>query len=396
MARFVQRDELSDADTTTFAKRVSSDSALFNRARLTDTLARHLVKSLPNEVKDLSSEIEGISDAETEHDNERCSGDLLCYRHISNDEAVASTTEILAARANTRRVTRDLARFCSSMREDTQLLSRPARVLCVARRHNRKNKYVDFVGEYHLDLIQDNGGVAVIVPRTTNTFACLLEYLPMDGLLVVEGNDISDDVLRKYKCVLPNRLNEDEATRFASDTEFDTSKDELECALMNYALQTGCPILGLCRGSQMLNALRGGTIIGDIGTEVGTEIEHLKDSSDPEYDSHRHPIHVEGGTPLSSMFSATIDTIRGGDLLVNSYHHQASGQLGRGLAAMAHSPDGVIEAFYDTSYNPEAGNFVVGLQFHPERMMEDYPSCKEVYAKFLQASNAFRRREEAR
>ena len=71
-------------------------------------------------------------------------------------------------------------------------------MLCVTRRHLRKGKYVDFLGEYHLDLIQENGGAAIMIPRTALTVPALAEYLPMDGLLVVEGNDISDEVLSKY------------------------------------------------------------------------------------------------------------------------------------------------------------------------------------------------------
>ena len=91
---------------------------------------------------------------------------------------------------------------------------------------------MDFVGEYHLDLIQEFGGAPIVVPRTVGTLQSLLEYLPMDGLLVVEGNDISDDVWCKYECSIPQRLTGEAAEQFASDTEFDISKDELECALM--------------------------------------------------------------------------------------------------------------------------------------------------------------------
>eukprot|EP00931_Biecheleriopsis_adriatica_P124598 TRINITY_DN99747_c0_g1_i1.p1 TRINITY_DN99747_c0_g1~~TRINITY_DN99747_c0_g1_i1.p1 ORF type:complete len:422 (-),score=75.46 TRINITY_DN99747_c0_g1_i1:109-1374(-) len=284
-------------------------------------------------------------------------------------------------------------RFQACMKSSVARLDRPPRVLCVARRHERKSKFVDFVGEYHLDLIQEFGGVPVIVPRTTRTLACLTEYLPMDGLLVVEGNDISDEVLSKYDCSLPSRLEGDAAMRFASDVEFDVSKDELECALMRYALLRGCPILGLCRGSQMLNVLRGGTLIGDIGTEVSTEIQHLQPAGDT-YDSFRHPVHVTGKTPLAEMFRESLDVVQGGDLMVNSYHHQGVRELGSGLVEMARAPDGVLEGFYDPTYDPESGKFVVGLQFHPERMLDDYPGCKRVYEFFIRACSAFRRAED--
>eukprot|EP00933_Yihiella_yeosuensis_P053051 TRINITY_DN51214_c0_g1_i1.p1 TRINITY_DN51214_c0_g1~~TRINITY_DN51214_c0_g1_i1.p1 ORF type:complete len:426 (-),score=54.17 TRINITY_DN51214_c0_g1_i1:159-1436(-) len=359
---------------------------------------------------DVETNIISFSAASTPRDDAG-GRDLHCYRHIDSEsddafhQSPAKRQQFLPSCPSTdfssslqlkRRTHRDIVRFLSSMPQGlVEPCPKPPRVLCVSRRHNRKNKYVDFVGEYHLDLIQENGGAAIIVPRTAKTFACLTEYLPMDGLLVVEGNDISDDVLQKYDCSCPTRLGEEQAAKYASDTEFDFSKDELECALMSYALKTGCPILGLCRGSQMLNALRGGTIIGDIETEIGREVCHLKDSSDPEYDSHRHSISVTGDTPLSEMFSETIDKHAGGELMVNSYHHQAIGKLGKDLIPMAYSPDGVLEGFYDRSYNPEEGKFVVGLQFHPERMMDDYPGCKKVYERFLIACTAFRRSEDA-
>jgi len=268
-----------------------------------------------------------------------------------------------------------------------QPCGQPPRVLCVSRRHLRKNKYVDIVGEFHLDLVQGFGGVPVIIPRTTTTLLHLAQYLPMDGLLIAEGNDMSDDTLLKYGCSVPGRLGGEEAQKFASDTEFDISKDELEFALMKFALDQGCPILGLCRGSQMLNVMRGGTLIGDIEKEVQSEVVHLKDGSDPAYDSHRHPIHVIPGTPLAEWFAA--DMSEAGELNVNSYHHQGVKELGRDLVEMARAPDGVLEGFYDPSYNPDMGRYVVGLQFHPERMLSDYAGCKEVYEAFGRACWAY-------
>ncbi|CAE8693671.1 unnamed protein product [Polarella glacialis] len=271
------------------------------------------------------AETDSFSDAgtETETEGDCKSSKLLCHQQLELETlrwAAAQQPQLTTTTTTKSRTRRDAARLLATFRESptATLVSGSPRVLCVARRHRRKDKFVDFVGEYHLDLIQEFGGAPVIVPRTAKTMSSLLEYLPMDGLLVVEGNDISDDVLRKYHCSVPERLDEEEATRFASDTEFDVSKDELECALMRYALSSGCPILGMCRGAQLLNALRGGTLIGDIGAEVGHQIEHLRDSSDPTYDSFRHPIHVSGKTPLAEMFADSLDLLSGGELMVNS------------------------------------------------------------------------------
>ena len=265
------------------------------------------------------------------------------------------------------------------------------RILCVSRRYLRKNKYVDITGEYHIDLIQDFGGAPIILPRTTRTIQQLCEHLPMDGLVIAEGNDLSDDILLKYGCNIPERLTGEAAQKFASDTEMDVSKDELEFALMRFALAAGVPILTFCRGSQMLNCMRGGTLIGDIESQTDSTIKHLRDSSEPDYDSFRHPIKVVPKTPLAEWFADSLG--KHGDpnvLMVNSYHHQASKDLGWSLVPMAHSPDGIIEAFYDPRYDPKAGQFVVGLQFHPERMLSDYPGCARCYQSFLEACTAYK------
>ncbi|CAJ1407599.1 unnamed protein product [Effrenium voratum] len=264
------------------------------------------------------------------------------------------------------------------------------RILCVSRRYLRKNKYVDITGEYHLELIQKFGGAPIILPRTMQTVQQLCEYLPMDGLVIAEGQDLSDDILQKYGCQVPERLTGEAAKKFASDTETDVSKDELEFALMRFALAAGVPVLTFCRGSQMLNCMRGGTLVGDIESQTDSCIKHLRDSSDPEYDSFRHPITVKTKTPLAEWFGDSLGNGEAKMLMVNSYHHQASKELGWSLVPMAHSPDGIIEAFYDPRYDPKAGQFVVGLQFHPERMLGDYPGCARCYESFLEACRAYK------
>jgi gamma-glutamyl-gamma-aminobutyrate hydrolase PuuD len=74
------------------------------------------------------------------------------------------------------------------------------------------------------------------------------------------------------------------------------------------------------------------------------------------------------------------------DILVNSYHHQGVKRLAQRFVPMAFAPDGLIEGFYDPdAYNPEEGKFIMGLQFHPERMRKadsnefDYPGCPFAY-----------------
>ena len=394
--------------------RISSDSCIYKR------------RQIPSDHEDLNLELVGLDERDIDTDEDRehrkmCSPLVRLARGGDDSDA---TDEGLSPARTGPKVLKKKERFPKRSVLQRYKLTRglatswtaPPRVLCVTRRHLRKGKYVDFLGEYHLDLIQENGGAAIMIPRTALTVPALAEYLPMDGLLVVEGNDISDEVLSKYGCFAPDRLDGEDAMKWASDTEFaslldlkasflpsvsarfmfcvcsraaqDVSKDELEFALMRLALDSGCPVLSLCRGSQMLNVLRGGTLIGDIEKEVPNAVVHLKDASDPTYDSHRHPIKVLPNTPLASWFKDSL--MHTDELSVNSYHHQGVQTLGEGLKPMAYAPDGVLEGFYDSRYNPEQGRFMIGLQFHPERMMEDYPGCKLVYEEFLTACKNFK------
>lgn len=109
------------------------------------------------------------------------------------------------------------------------------------------------------------------------------------------------------------------------------------------------PLLGICLGCQWINVLRGGTLVEDIPSEL-----HV---------SHRdttHPVAIEPGSRLHRIFGRA-------ELVVNSTHHQAVREVGRGLRVAARGADGVIEAIEaDAAGDP--GRFLVGVQWHPERM----------------------------
>ena len=98
------------------------------------------------------------------------------------------------------------------------------------------------------------------------------------------------------------------------------------------------------------------------------------------------------GTVLHGLRNIT-GQVDGNELQVNSYHHQGVATLGRNLKPMAYAPDGVLEGFYDCRYSPQEGRFTVGLQFHPERMLGDYPGCKAVYDDFMMACKSFKARQ---
>jgi gamma-glutamyl-gamma-aminobutyrate hydrolase PuuD len=237
-------------------------------------------------------------------------------------------------------------------------MKQPA-VLVVARRTTRKNKYIDYVGEYHLELLIQMRILPVMVPVVDGTPELLPQYAAgMRGLLLVEGEDVE-----------PKRFKSRPAN-FQYLEKTHPLKDDVEIRLIRHAMRRRLPILGICRGSQLMNVVCGGSLYGDVQKEKKSHRPHIDYHN---YDTYRHPITIVPGTPLAKWYGQ--DAIR-----VNSYHHQGIRDLARRLKPMAHADDGLVEAYYD----PKA-DFLVGLQFHPERMLPEYPGNLQVWKAFGKA-----------
>lgn len=134
-------------------------------------------------------------------------------------------------------------------------------------------------------------------------------------------------------------------------TLIDEELDELEFVAVQAARAAGLPILGICRGSQMLNVAFGGSLIQHLDT---SPIDHKPDGP---LDRHIHRAQLTEGTRLHALSETT-------ELLVNSWHHQAVGRLGAGLKVAAIAEDGVVEAIEST----DATEWIVGVQYHPEEL----------------------------
>ncbi|GMJ00703.1 hypothetical protein like AT5G38200 [Hibiscus trionum] len=275
------------------------------------------------------------------------------------------------------------------------------RVLIVSRRSVRKNKFVDFVGEYHLDLIVTYGAVPVIVPRVTGVHMLLDSFEPIHGVLLCEGEDIDPSLYEAEISGLSPEEVEEIRRLHASDTAVDKEKDSIELRLAKLCLERNIPYLGICRGSQVLNVACGGTLYQDIGKELTRKLpenERVVHMDYDNYDGHRHLVKVVEKTPLQCWFKESLEEGKM-EILVNSYHHQGVKRLAQRFVPMAFAPDGLIEGFYDPdAYNPEEGKFIMGLQFHPERMRRpdseefDYPGCPSAYQEFVKAVIAYQKK----
>jgi putative glutamine amidotransferase len=153
------------------------------------------------------------------------------------------------------------------------------------------------------------------------------------------------------------------AKRHHAANDADAARERTDFALLENALAAGKPVLAICYGIQSLNVFLGGSLIQDIPAEIGTKVCHS-----PEEDEL-----PDGSETPDAMHGANFDpgrvlTLSGGaQAEVNSWHHQSVLELGRGLRITARAPDGVVEAVEWT----DNSNWVVGVQWHPERMPGD-------------------------
>jgi gamma-glutamyl-gamma-aminobutyrate hydrolase PuuD len=232
-------------------------------------------------------------------------------------------------------------------------------VVVVTRRTLRKEKAIDYVSEAHLAFLIQLGIRPVMVPVVDGTLKCLSDYAAgMCGLLIVEGEDVEP----KHYAARPENY------RYLEQTH--PIKDEIEIRLIRAALRRKLPVLGICRGSQLLNVVCGGSLFGDVQKEKKSWLAHIDYDR---YDTYRHPVEIVADTPLREWYGIP-------KLPVTSYHHQGVRDLAPRFKPMAIAEDGLVEAFYDPKCE-----FVVGLQFHPERMPEEPAGNLRIWKAFRSA-----------
>ena len=146
------------------------------------------------------------------------------------------------------------------------------------------------------------------------------------------------------------------AARHPNTAEPDAARERTDFALLDHAVTEHKPVLAICYGVQSLNVFLGGPLVQDIPSEIHTKIQHAWTGHEgPE---PHHEVTFDPGSRLAQMAG-------GNRARVNSSHHQSVLQPGRNLRVVAHAPDGVIEAVEWTG----DANWIVGVQWHPERMV---------------------------
>ena len=181
------------------------------------------------------------------------------------------------------------------------------------------------------------GGVPVVIPPYEQTDLLANQLEALDGIIFSGGGDIN-----------PLYLGEEPVRELHSVTPI---RDQQELLLARMAYDRQIPMLGICKGIQIIAAAMGGTLYQDINTQLPSV--NIKHSQDLDRGTASHRISIEQDSLLYKMFGA--------ELAVNSFHHQAVHEVPQGFKVTALSPDGVIEAIESTEFKS-----IIGVQWHPE------------------------------
>lgn len=210
-----------------------------------------------------------------------------------------------------------------------------------------------YVNAAYLKAIQAAGGVPVPMPPQLDATARAEILKRVHGVLLTGGGDV--DPVRFGEAPHPT-------TALVS-----AARDSLEIDLTNWAVDTRVPLLAVCRGLQVLNVALGGSLYQDIPSEPGSPIDHSQPGKARHIPVHR--VKVRDGSRLAEILGTV-------EVDVNSFHHQAIKRLGQRLADVAWAPDSIIEGIELV----DGGQFVVGVQWHPEELAENDRAAFNLFA----------------
>lgn len=212
---------------------------------------------------------------------------------------------------------------------------------------------ISYIPKNFINGVQAAGGLPLILPIGEPAIA--KDYIQqIDKLILVGGHDVTP---KNYGHHPHQRLGETNPAR-----------DAFELALITAATEQGKPILGVCRGMQLLNVAFGGTLIQDLSLRETTTFKHVQLPTP--FSVPTHFVHLQEDFAFRSFLPETYE--------VNSFHHQVVDRLGDDFFVAAKAEDGVVEAIQSKS-RP-----IIGVQWHPELTRETIPSEQQIFTYFVQ------------
>ena len=222
---------------------------------------------------------------------------------------------------------------------------------------NRFQMQVTAIALSYTASLEMAGGVPVILPYTADIGILAAMTGPIHGFLLPGGKDIDPTFYQE--------------TPIMELGEVDTALDRYQMAVLDLAMAQGKPVLGICRGIQVVNVALGGSLFQDIQSQFRTPtLKHTQATGDAD-----HSIDIVPGSRLYGLF--------GPHIMVNSRHHQSIKEPGKDLVITARAADGVIEAAQHNTLPIDL------VQWHPERMMQHNGIMLPLFEAFVKKCRVF-------
>ena len=211
-----------------------------------------------------------------------------------------------------------------------------------------------YVNKDYVDAVIRAGGIPLIIPFSTDEEVIISQAQLIDGLILSGGHDID-----------PYNYGQEPSQKIG---ETFPERDTYEMILLEESKKRGIPILGICRGFQLINVAAGGTLYQDLSLIPGNILKHNQ-VSNPTLKTHK--IEIKENSFISSIF--------GKETMVNSFHHQAVDKVADDFIVVARASDGVVEAIEHKTYK-----FLVAVQWHPEMLAVECEKARELFVRFIE------------
>ena len=243
---------------------------------------------------------------------------------------------------------------------------KPVVLMSMGAQERKGHAYQVMTHKYIMPLVEIAGCIPLLTPTCCGSDD-IEQYLDMvDGVYLTGAGSNIDPGLYGQDNLTPEKPQ-------------DRDRDLFDLPLIHAALRRGLPLFAICRGMQELNVALGGDIHQKLYSVPGCN-DHRENPEDPvpvQY-AASHTIHCVPGSWLAELLGEE-------EIAVNSLHGQGIRTLGRGVAPLAHAPDGVIEAIH----LPEQAQFTLGVQWHPEWQAASNPQSVAIFQAFGQACRQF-------
>lgn len=215
-----------------------------------------------------------------------------------------------------------------------------------------------YVNEDYINSVIKNGGIPYIIPMNREQEVIKEQIERVDGLILSGGHDVA-----------PRYYNEEP---YKDLGEILPERDEFDFKLVEFAKKRNLPILGICRGCQILNIYYGGSLFQDLNLKNGADIKHNQVKF-PSMASHS--VDLVDGTKLKKIFKEE-------SLMVNSFHHQIIDKVSPSFQISAYSKDGVVEAIENPAYE-----YMIGVQWHPEMLHKVEEKMNLLFSELIKNCN---------